>query len=105
MNRKILMALVAMVAFVSLAEVRADQEARGLVLTWQNKHGFWFACGPVQCIQAGEKTEEKAMDYVLQDHHSITYDYKFGRCKQYIVDGMKPWDASAEKVKRRAHCD
>lgn len=77
---------------------------RGLVLTWQNQAGYWFACGPVQCIQGGEETEGEAMDLVLQKHHTESYHDRFGKCNRYLVDGMKSWDNTAEKVERLAKC-
>lgn len=77
---------------------------RGVVLTWQNQAGYWFACGPVQCIQAGEKSEDVAIDRVTQDHHDLSYHDRFGRCNKYIVMSLKSWDNSAEKVERLAKC-
>lgn len=35
-----------------------------VVITWQNRRtGYWFCCGPVQCTQAGDKDEDKAIGY------------------------------------------
>ena len=38
-----------------------------VLFTWRNQRGYWLACGPVQCIQVGNRTEEKAMDYVWNE--------------------------------------
>jgi len=78
----------------------------GTVLTWQNSAGFWFACGPVQCIQAGEKTEQKAMSYVLnENYHYASFVGGYYRCNRYSVSGLKSYDNSSEKVQRLAKCN
>ena len=79
---------------------------RGLVLTWKNKSGMWFACGPVQCIQVGEKTESKAMGYVYNERrHSIGRQRKEGRCNKYeVLEGQEKYDLSASRVLSRAKC-
>jgi len=38
-----------------------------LAFTWQNSNGWWFACGPIQCIQSGDRNELKALDYVFNE--------------------------------------
>lgn len=102
MNIKSMLIAGVTMACMSAAPAMAE---RGLVLTWQNSAGYWFACGPVQCIQGGEKTEKEAMDLVLQKHHSESYHDQFGKCTRYIVTaGMQSWDNSAEKVERLAKC-
>ena len=63
------------VGVMLLAEVMpASADSRGrsicgvppsenVVITWQNRAGYWFCCGPVQCTLAGDKTEEESIDY------------------------------------------
>jgi hypothetical protein len=95
--------LVPIFSFFVTDLVRADV---GLVLTWQNKAGYWFACGPVQCLQMGEASEEKALDYVLvEGRHSYTYQDKYGRCNRYSVSGVNATDFSWAKVERLAKCN
>jgi hypothetical protein len=47
---------------------------------WQNSHGYWFADGPVQLLSVGEKTKEKALEYVIGRNRNpvkeIPYYYK-----------------------------
>ncbi len=103
MNLKFLIVLAYLVVFFPIQTAQADQ---GVALTWQNKAGYWFACGPIQCIYAGEKSEEKALNYVLSDYsHSSAYKNKYGRCNQYIVSGVKSYEYSVSKVERLAKCD
>ncbi|WP_422354223.1 hypothetical protein [Roseivirga pacifica] len=34
-------------------------------VTWQNSSGYWFAVGPTQALWAGERSQEKALEYVI----------------------------------------
>lgn len=91
-------------AFFAIGTVQADTT---LAFTWSNDHGYWFACGPVQCIQVGEKTESAALDYVLsKTRHSASRDYHYtGKCHKYIVSGkIDSSDYSASKVQALSHC-
>lgn len=48
-----------------------DCRITALVITWQNEAGFWFAAGPVQRIQAGERSEEGAMGRVFREEEDV----------------------------------
>lgn len=78
MNSKFLTGFFSLVAFLPIATVEADQ---GLALAWKSGSGYWFACGPVRCIQAGVRTEKEELDYVLSEgRHSASYFDNYGRC-------------------------
>jgi hypothetical protein len=77
-----------------------------IALTWQNKAGKWFACGPVQCVWAGEDSEDEALNYVTgkQDIVGTTYLY---HCKQYKLATMKKHtyaDLSEATIRQRSKC-
>lgn len=77
-----------------------------VALTWQNKAGKWFACGPVQCIQAGEETEQQALDFVV-GKKSIVGRNRVYRCNQYALTSMAKdtaGDQSEAAIRRRAKC-
>lgn len=44
-----------------------------IVISWQNRAGFWWAIGPTQKLWAGEKTERDAVDYVYQKSNDRLY--------------------------------
>ena len=55
-----------------------------VVISWQNRRtGRWFCCGPVQCIQVGEKDEESAIDYC--ESETGPYSWQKGRL-QYVCE-------------------
>ena len=71
-----------------------------LAFTWKNKHGWWFACGPVQCIDSGEKTEEEALGYVIKNADFIGHS---GRCLIYQNDReVSGGDYSTDWVMKKA---
>lgn len=78
----------------------------GLALTWQNEHGKWFACGPVQCTAASNNSESAALDYVTNDDSHSLYDtgQKLGRCKIYKVSNIEVYDSPADEVKSKSKC-
>ena len=71
-----------------------------LAFTWQNKHGYWFACGPVQCLLTGYGSEEEAFGLVQHDRHGpFNHIGTFGRCFVYQGEGtLESWDNSTEKL-------
>ena len=79
---------------------------QGLALTWKNKYGKWFACGPVQCTWSSNETEEKALSYVVNERkHSIQRTYqKYGKCNVYLLDNVESYEFDSEKVKRLSKC-
>jgi len=89
------------------AKKRKEEEiVYNIALTWQNKAGKWFACGPVQCIWAGEDTEDEALRYVTgkQDIVGPTYLY---RCKKYKLATMRKHtygDLSEATIRQRSQC-
>lgn len=59
-----------------------------LMFTYQNDAGYWFGCGPVQCINSGDGTEAKAKTYLAQSWHgSFHFIGSYGRCKVYSGNG------------------
>ena len=66
--RKTFLTTISLVAIISLMSFTQksteDPSGRAYAITWQNDAGYWFAVGPVQALQSGEKTEEKAIDMV-----------------------------------------
>ncbi|WP_417658188.1 hypothetical protein [Pseudidiomarina sp.] len=77
----------------------------GVVITWQNSSGYWFACGPVQCSSSGSRSEEEAMSYVIhEDKHGVSFRNKSGRCYLYDASNVESYENSAEKVYRLAKC-
>lgn len=87
----------------------AKKLEKGLALSWQNEAGYWFACGPVQCTQAGSETEKQALDYVINEkRHEYWYliqaEKPVGVCHEYTIKGMEAYDFSEEKVRRLAKC-
>ena len=95
-------------------EKRARQKAQrektvyNVVLTWHNKAGKWFACGPVQCIQVAEDTEQQALNYVIgKRRHSIVGSSRYYGCRQYRVAAKAKdtaGDQSEAAIRRRATC-
>ncbi len=43
-----------------------ENPPNALVFSWK-QNDFWYACGPIQCIKTGEKTEEKALNFVYNN--------------------------------------
>ena len=60
-----------------------------MMFTFHNSSGYWFGCGPVQCIYgAGDKIEEKTMDLMSHDSHGSWSRIGFyGKCKVYSGNG------------------
>jgi len=71
-----------------------------LLFTYQNNSGYWFACGPVQCLQAGEGSEELVIDRVTQDWHGPTkWAGNYGKCSAYLGKGeLKSWDKQPSRI-------
>jgi len=92
------------------AKRNVEVKRSGEVLTWKNKAGYWFACGPVQCTSAGNKTEKEALGFVVSDSRHKYYFHSGnahtgpGICNTYIVKGLESFDNSKEKVTRLAKC-
>lgn len=57
--------------------------SENVVISWQNRAGYWFCCGPVQCTQAGERDEEKAIGYC--ENETGPYQWQKGRL-QYVCE-------------------
>ena len=89
-------------ATFSFSAIAAD----GLALTWKNKYGKWFACGPVQCTWTANETESEALEYVINDNRQSLYNtyQKYGRCNVYKVSNLESYDFSVKKVKKLAKC-
>ncbi|APD06040.1 hypothetical protein UJ101_00493 [Flavobacteriaceae bacterium UJ101] len=69
-----------------------------LVISWQ-KNNIWYACGPIQCIKTGEKTEKKALNYVYNEKKdSLEYIEKKGNYKIYSLNRpLKSYDKDVRK--------
>jgi hypothetical protein len=89
---------------VSAQDTTAPKE--GLILTWKNEYGKWFACGPTQCTWGAWDSEEKVLSLVTSDDHKYTQSINDrGRCSVYIVkSGMRSYDNSPSRVKNLAKC-
>lgn len=90
-------------ASVSAAAFNYDV-GKPMVISYQGSSGTWWACGPNQCLSAMEKSEERSIDLVTQDHHgNFTLIGSYGRCNVYASDGdLKSYDQSPEKIIRRS---
>lgn len=74
--------------------------------TWQAKSGLWWACGPIQCLAAGEHTEKQALDGVL-GNKSIVGKTRVYRCYQYKLSGKAKdtaGDLSEAQIRRGSVC-
>ena len=38
-----------------------------IAFTFQERGRTWYACGPIQCILAGSRTEKEALEYVYNE--------------------------------------
>ena len=91
--KKVLFGFAILMAMGTSANAFDYYNDRPLFFTYQNSKNYWFACGPIQCIQSGNRSEEAAADYVLNERHgsfnsaTIT-DYNYGRCRVYIGSGI-----------------
>lgn len=85
-----------------------ERAVSNIALTWQNKAGKWFACGPIQCIWAGSDSEKEALNYVInKGNHSIRGTSSYYRCNQYTLSSMAKntaGDFSEERTKQRSKC-
>lgn len=62
-----------------------------LLFTYQNSSGYWFSCGPVQCISVGTKDQQEAIDLVTHNTHgNLEVIGYFGKCTVYQGDGELP---------------
>lgn len=105
MNRLEMKSLIALMFLVILLPIASVYAEDGIALTWQNKAGYWFGCGPIQCTQVGYKTEKEILDLVVSDNaKSYSYKGRYGRCNKYTAYDIPSWARSAEKVKRLAKC-
>ncbi len=70
-----------------------------IVVTWQNRHGNWKSCGPIQKLSLSERSEEEAIRYVSND---ILYFVGFiGQCKIYSCGrDLKSYDYDARRCIR-----
>lgn len=77
----------------------------GEILTWKNKAGKWWSCGPIQCIWSSYDTEKEVIALVI-DGNRMTYSYNgpVGKCRSYTVTGLESYDASREMVRKQAKC-
>ena len=79
-------------------------EDRPLMFTYQNKAGYWFGCGPTQCLQTGYRSEESAISKI-DGYKKGEYSYlgSYGRCDVYqALDGkMSAGDISPARVVAR----
>lgn len=79
-------------------------------VTWQNSAGYWFAVGPVQALWAGEKTEEKALEYVVgskaKKAKKMKYKDTCGKFKVYNLGvDYESYDTDALKYARKKGYD
>ena len=89
-----------------LSKQEAEKIVYTVALTWQNKVGIWFACGPVQCTQAGDDTEKAALNFVV-GNKSIIGKNKYHRCNQYTLSSMAKdtaGDFSEKRIRRLSKC-
>ncbi|WP_287605071.1 hypothetical protein [Thiothrix sp.] len=103
MNMKKTIAAISLLALLPLSVSYADS---GLVLTWKNKAGYWFACGPVQCLATGYDSEREAINLVHNDRrHDLRAIHDYRDCGRYVVSEIESYDFSSEKVERLSKCD
>lgn len=59
-----------------------------LMFMFQNSKGYWFGCGPVQCVWSGDKDANKTFGYLTQDWHGHFQQIAtYGRCTVYQSNG------------------
>ncbi len=99
--------LVAIIALLSFTQKTIeDPSGRAYAITWQNDAGYWFAVGPVQALQSGEKTEEKAIDmvrgYQSKKKGHIQYKDQCGKFRIYDLGvDYNSYDTDAVKYARK----
>jgi hypothetical protein len=90
-------------AFFSAMPAQAED---GLALTWKTDSGRWKGCGPLQCVSTSYDSEEEVLKMVMSSaRQSASYDGKYGKCNQYTVSDVEPYDNSAEKVEKLSNCN
>lgn len=106
------------VLFISFAFTKGEKvnmteegpSGTAYAVTWQNSAGYWFAVGPVQALWAGEKTEEKALDYVVgskaKKAKKMKYEDTCGKFKVYDLGvDYESYDTDAIKYARKKGYD
>ena len=103
MNAKLLISIfILSSAFLSSVSL-ADES--GTVLTWKTKSGNWKACGPIQCLWSTWKTEQEAIDMVINKQiHIVEGKSYHGSCNRYSVSGVRSYDYSTSKVIGLSEC-
>ncbi len=87
-NRIVSLSMIFLLMSGATASALRYQINSPLLFTYQNDAGWWFGCGPTQCTYSGDRTEEKAKNYLAQDWHGPFYFIGwYGRCKVYSGQG------------------
>jgi len=96
-----------LLSVLTIGEALAQDSKTALVVSYQNDAGYWFAGGPTQWIQAGEKTEEEALDYVYNDKKdSLRYLGRHGKFRVYSLDrDLYSYDTDVRKKLSRNGVD
>ena len=81
--------------------------SEAVVITWQNRAGRWFCCGPVQCTLTGEKDEEESIGYCENKTSTRFRSEPEGRL-QYVCEvpvRRRGWERSVPAHFYRLHAD
>lgn len=104
--RKVVVSIVALVVLaVALAASALQYDtSKVMAITWQSKHGGWFACGPVQCTSVSEDSESEARELVEgYKHGPWRFIGHYGKCDVYQgSNGPNASDNDARWVKEKA---
>jgi len=76
------------------------------VAMWQNSSGYWFACGPTQCLASGYDDPEKAFELVTgRNDGSYAHIGDYGRCRVFQAQReTESYENSARRAIDRAKC-
>lgn len=112
MNRATITLAILCVA-VALAPTKAAAVSydpnKPLVYLYQNKAGFWFGCGPSQCLLSGWDTYPEAFEHVVPARLEEGDWQRLGtsgRCTFYQGEGeLESYDRQPERIMRSARDD
>lgn len=74
--------------------------SKGVVVLYKARSGNWLGCGPVQCLQVAEKSDERVADLVTPDALGEPYYVgRIGRCEFFQTPGaLRSYDHSVKWV-------
>lgn len=106
-NNRILLSAVTCLTFTTGAAKALEFNPNVVtVAVWENSSGFWFACGPVQCLAFGQKDPDDAFDLVTGDRDgSYSHIGDYGRCRVFQAQReTESYENSARRAIDRAKC-